>query len=461
MPASESAMHTDRGIAAAAKGDLSSAVGHFQAALRADPLNYDAYFQLGRVFLEQGQLERAAQSLSRLERKLPRDTEVRLLLADVLRVKGDAKGALRHLDAAARLAPARERIPIERARLLSSLGRWRPACRVLRRYVKRHPEAVEARCELGWVLLHLGRTLRAQKEFDACLAIAPDHRRAKEGINRLIRLVINGGPGSVRAESADAAHQAAAGGTLVDASRALAEKRPADAVRILERILEREPSEEGRMLLGIAYQDAGRLDESAMVFEELLAQGAEPAMVRLHLAATHNARQRYDRARQLLQQALKDDPDFAEAYFELGIACQGLGDKDEATRAYTRAIAAGSDDWRVFVNLASLYYELGRLDQAGKVAADCAERHPDCWRAHVILAHIAAVRGQYRAAAAAARAALGIDPLQLDARKYLAIALFELGHREEVREELRALAERMPGDSMLQPYLAQLETAQP
>lgn len=463
MGSSESAQHTDQGIAAAAAGEYASAVHHLQAALRADPLNYDAYFELGRVFLRQGTPIRALQIFSRLERKLPRDPEIRLYLAEALLATEDSRGAQQALDAALRLAPHREEIAVKCSRIHALNGDTAAAQRILRRFLRRYPDAVEARCELGWQWLSVRRLERARRAFEDCLARKPDHRRAKEGISHIVRQ----SPGCSETAPSPAATgaspkrvpEAAAGGiptvgqVLVDATRALNTGLPHEAVRLLVPLVQTHPTAEARALLGIAYRDTREYHEAIRVFQGLIDEGLDTNLARLQLGVTYNALRQYDCAQEVLEEALREDPDFAEAHFEMGIALHGLGRREEAVQAYISAIVAGADDPRAYVNLATVFLELGLVDRAGKAAADCLSRHPDCARAHAVLAHICVLRRQWETVEIAARAALRWEPASLAGRKYLAIALCELGREAEARGLLVDLAERIPDDPLLAPYL--------
>ena len=117
------------------------------------------------------------------------------------------------------------------------------------------------------------------------------------------------------------------------------------------------------------------------------------------------------------EQAVKIDPDLAEAYFRLGLGYEALQKREQAESQYKKAVEAykkyldsNPDDAEAHYNLGQTYANLDQFSeaireyrQATKLKADDPDIYFDLGIAHTKLA-------QYEPAAAAFSKALEIDP---------------------------------------------------
>lgn len=124
-----------------------------------------------------------------------------------------------------------------------------------------------------------------------------------------------------------------------------------------------------------------------------------------------------DEAVASFQEALKLDPDLAEAHFRLGLGYQALGKREESESEYKKAVesykkylADHEDDSEAHYDLGQTYAGLGQYSEAireyrlaTKLKDDDADIYYDLGMAHTKLA-------QYDAAAAAFEKSLEIDP---------------------------------------------------
>ncbi|HEX5887758.1 MAG TPA: tetratricopeptide repeat protein [Pyrinomonadaceae bacterium] len=157
---------------------------------------------------------------------------------------------------------------------------------------------------------------------------------------------------------------------------------------------------------------------------------AGPAAVSNGLAGDRNrARELLEKGKQLyrddqdeeavkaFQEALKLDPDLAEAHFRLGLAYEALAKRDESEAEYKKAVEAyrkylddHPDDSEAHYDLGQTYAGLGQYSdaireyrQATKLKEDDPDIYYDLGVAHTKLA-------QYDAAAAAFSKSLELDP---------------------------------------------------
>ena len=135
------------------------------------------------------------------------------------------------------------------------------------------------------------------------------------------------------------------------------------------------------------------------------------------------------KAVEAFQQAVKIDPDLAEAHFRLALGYETLGKQEEAEAEYKKAVDAykkhldeSPDDAEAHYNLGQTYANLGNYSeaireyrQATKLKSDDPDVYYDLGIAHTKLA-------QYDAAAAAFSKSLEIDPEYYRAEDALAEA---------------------------------------
>jgi Flp pilus assembly protein TadD len=124
-----------------------------------------------------------------------------------------------------------------------------------------------------------------------------------------------------------------------------------------------------------------------------------------------------EEAVQAFMEAVKLDPDLAEAYFRLGLGYESLGKREEAESEYKKAVGAyrkylaeNNGDVEAHYNLGQIYANLGQYSDAireYREATRLKEDDPDIYYdrgvAHTKLA-------QYDAAAVAFSKSLEIDP---------------------------------------------------
>jgi Flp pilus assembly protein TadD len=105
------------------------------------------------------------------------------------------------------------------------------------------------------------------------------------------------------------------------------------AALAVERHLARHPNDpQGRFLKGVVLTEQGRSDEAFAVFFALTLDQPQLAEPYNNLAVIHAARGEYERAREMLEAAIRVNPEYATAYENLGDVHARL-----ASQAYERA----------------------------------------------------------------------------------------------------------------------------
>lgn len=142
--------------------------------------------------------------------------------------------------------------------------------------------------------------------------------------------------------------------------------RPAEALRCFEQGLQISPGDSTlRHNLGVALRKLGRLDESLVAFDTIINASRAPT------ASMFNGRHytlcalgRREEARADLERAVKIDPNYADAWNNLGLERQDSGDADGALAAFRRCIEINPEHNYAVSNEANLLLELGQADRA-------------------------------------------------------------------------------------------------
>ena len=96
----------------------------------------------------------------------------------------------------------------------------------------------------------------------------------------------------------------------------------------------------------------------------------------------------------LCYQAIRVDPEFAEAYSNLGNALKELGDLDAAVQAYDKAIRLKPRFCDPYNNLGSTYAQMGRADDAIETYKMALMLNPALADAHSNLGNLYKAQGR-------------------------------------------------------------------
>jgi tetratricopeptide (TPR) repeat protein len=118
----------------------------------------------------------------------------------------------------------------------------------------------------------------------------------------------------------------------------------------------------------------------------------------------------YPEARKSFEAATKKDPRNYEAFFNLGQACEKLGDKTGAEAAYKSALAIKPELDTAAAQLSALYIDAGRLDEALAVGRTGLAKHPGSAALHENLGIALAMHGDQEPATLELEAAIKLAP---------------------------------------------------
>jgi tetratricopeptide (TPR) repeat protein len=132
------------------------------------------------------------------------------------------------------------------------------------------------------------------------------------------------------------------------------------------------------------------------------------------------------------REALRQDPDLADAHYNLGVGLYRQGDVAEAVRQWERAVRLAPDYAAAQFNLGAAYYGMGRLDAALEHLRLAVRLEPRLAAGHTGLATALEAAGNLVAARDHLREALRLDPAQSEARTGLARVDARLGEQGTV-----------------------------
>ncbi len=357
----------------------------------------------------------------RLLAKYDQDPGAQLALAQTALIADNRLRALQALDTALTLQPDLEPVVALKTQILLQQNESAQAVAVLKAFVAAHPNALSARAAYARALLIDKQVEPSRQQFAALLAKDPHNAQAQFALGALAadRRETAQAEAYFRLYLASAKHTDDGRDTSqarVYLARVLQEQgKTKEALEVLEGI------EGGRLLTSAILQRADilvrsqRRDEALMLLKDARMQTREPAdRTRLLLAEAklfHDARQ-YQQAFELLDQAVKQQPDEPDLLYEHGMLAEkinrldamekslrtvmklrpdnphaynalgySLADRNlrlkEALALVEKALALEPDNAAIIDSLGWTHYRLGNLAKAAELLQRAQQLQPE------------------------------------------------------------------------------------
>ena len=181
------------------------------------------------------------------------------------------------------------------------------------------------------------------------------------------------------------------------------------------------------LTLATAHHRAGRAEEAARLYQQILARDPGHVSALMNLGVLHRAAGRSHDAKALYERALARAPDHTGLQLNLGNVLLDHEDWAGAERLLRRAAAKAPQDIQIATSLSRALLELGRLDEAMALCHSIIARQPEAVRA----------------------------------RRNLYLALQRAGRGAEAEAELRRIALIDPSDPAAGHLLAAVEGRNP
>lgn len=199
-----------------------------------------------------------------------------------------------------------------------------------------------------------------------------------------------------------------------------------------------------------------KLEEAAGVYEQLLeteAVGEEP-LIRFNLGIIYNKLDRTDDAIKNFEEAVKLNSGYLPAYTALAVLYEIKGDYEKAIKNFEEALKIEPLNRRLSIQLAELYYETGRKDDALHQYNLLKELHPDDADIYAGIASIAMKEKDYAGAEKAldeGMAKPAADAIKLERFKGF---LYSVQNRfDDAAKVYTSITERYPEDAQSIFYL--------
>jgi tetratricopeptide (TPR) repeat protein len=454
----------------AGAGKYAAASIEYRNAVRLTPKSVEAQEKLAEVASRAGQQSLAAQTLLRVADLKPDDRTAQLRAASIYLLSGryeesraraeaaiqaDETDATAHfvlgealaglherarseasLREAIRLAPGLPPPHVALASKYWSAGNVAGAEAELRRAVELGPADMSANRALAILLMATGRARQAEPAW-AVVAASPrglpfalaDYfvatNRLAEAERALVAL-------TARDVDRDAARVRLA---AVQSAR----NRPIDAHRTVNEVLRDSPHSVPALLLEARLlQSEGRLDDALRVAHRAVEANPhqlEPLLVQGDIFAARGDEVDADRSFERASRALGERNASGSGGTLLGLLLERQNQPADAERAFEQALAANPTDGIAANNLAWLYQQEGRLDEAlrwATVANDQLRRS----ETHDTLGWIRVQRREYREALPMLQGAIQARPENPLYHYHLAVAYSKTGSPVHAREEL-------------------------
>ncbi len=321
-------------------GRVDEAAAHAQEAAKIAGGSAAAQYTLGLTAMARNDAGGAEQAFEQVLKLNPRAAAARLQLARLQLARGETAGALRQAQEVSKQRPDDAEAAVIMARSLRARGDLPRAERELATRIARKPDSAPLHVEMGWLALQRNEVKGARQSFETALRLMPTLHDARVGLVSLEIAQKNVDAARTRIrewqqQSPDPRLQ------ILLARVDLASGKTAEAQDTLRAVVTADPSQlDAYDLLGRIAISAGQLDRAVAEYQALADRSKAPAGPLTMVAMIEEARGRPDAARQQYEKVLAADP-------RAGVAAN---------------------------NLAWMYAEAGRLDEALTLATVATEQ---------------------------------------------------------------------------------------
>ena len=401
--------------------------------------------------------------LQRITANQSKLAETHLALARAREGAGDNDGALAELDQALRIKPDLEPAALMAAELQAESAADK-SIDVLKRFLARSPASVNGHITLARLYLQTNDVPAARAEFEVLRKVAPNDPRVPLAL----------GLTSLQARSYDDAER------HLKEYLQMAEKSPAASPDVAYQYLAQIAEEKKDYASAIAWLDKiedsrlvtaaqakrgqllarmGKLDDAQAVFGDMLADAEDipdPSQRSQRMTAIRQAEvaalmdgKAYDRARKVLNERIKAEPDNADWIYELAMLDEREKRYDSMERGLRKVIALLPDQKQGYNALGySLADRNERLPEARKLLERASELGPDDPYIMDSLAWVKYRQGELQTAAELLKSAFAKAP-EAEIGAHLGEVLWQMGKQDAARKTWNEAAKAEPDNQTL------------
>jgi|GEM_PF-676870 tetratricopeptide (TPR) repeat protein/SAM-dependent methyltransferase len=201
-----------------------------------------------------------------------------------------------------------------------------------------------------------------------------------------------------------------------------------EAETIYKKIIEVQPGHiEALHRLAVVYAQEGKFDLALSFFSKALSLKPDSAEVHYNCAQVCKLRGNPAKAAESFRQAIRFKPDYVEAYLSLGEVLKEMRRLSEALENYRKAVSLTPDFHEAHRCLGSALKELGRFDEAAESYDRAVSLNPNFPDIYINIGNLERLKGNIDKAAECYRKALSLKPDDALAHLCLAIVLLLRG----------------------------------
>jgi tetratricopeptide (TPR) repeat protein len=464
------------------------AAKHFREAVKFDTANSSFHRQLAINLLRAGEIDEAYRSLDKSLRHFPDDTELNMMVADILVGRKEYGRALTHYQRVSQVDPTLSRAYLLQGTVHEQLsqpdlaleiykkvtlvepknplghhylarvdilyGRLREAKGHLEQALELRPTLHQSREYLAWVWEQLGNAEEAAREYRVLLKLDPLNTKIHESLAALST--------SVMPVDTNAAEYRSTAEKMLGLPQAhmkigaIYYEQGLHLKSLDEFQLARSWDQTGNMLMVLSrvYEILGRVDKAIDALEIL--RKMEPQSIRLmvYVARLYSLDNQPRETVRVLQNAIVTAPQNDTLYHSLALAHISIDQLDSAIERMQQAIALNGNKDSYYFELGALLERKGQYDNAVQNMKRTIELNPTHSNAHNFLGYMYATQGKsLDEALSHLQKALSIQPKNGYFYDSLGWIYYKRGESERALEELKKAMVYTPPDPVLYSHL--------
>jgi len=197
----------------------------------------------------------------------------------------------------------------------------------------------------------------------------------------------------------------------------------------------------------VKLHEAGKFHEAARLYNQILSQiNDKSGCLHNNLASALLSLRKYPEAISQYRKAIAINPNYDNAYYNLGNTYDLMGNIGAAKSCFEKTIALNPASAKAYNNLGAIHKDLGNLEEARRMYIKAIQINPDFCEAHNNLGAVFKERKEYEAAIKCFEKAIAIDLNHLDAHSNIAATFKRIGNREKAAEHYSRVVKLNPQD---------------